>query len=258
MRKYRKTLGFIVLCAFFMVFIEHLQYLYQPGQANNTLEDYFVSATFDAVELFKKPAFVFVIDNLVVLVVYLLFFGNLLAKELEDAGVYRLIREKNRKNWYDCEMGKVLFFTVLYTVVYLLVLYGFCYYQSGGELSGREPRVLLWMILGTAQLLVFCTIVTNVLEVVFGQAFGFLGGMVFLGILVQLCLYQREIPLFVQVEWLRYVNPAYGMALYENGSAAVIIFCSLLYLLEDVLVLTIGRKIICRIDIYGHRREVDG
>jgi len=197
----------------------------------------------------SSKAFVLVLSNLLYLVLFNIFFGNIISEEFRFSSVYLFSRLKNRKVWFYKKASEMLMIASIYTLLFLGSNIFICMFCSIRKIEINDIKVFLVLFGLITMILAITTTLINLVSIRLGSTTAFITVYICVVILVFISLEHENIPFLGKYYYTRVFNPLSGVAL--NLSENLIAQCIILvyYLVLITLTFILGGNYINGIDI---------
>ena len=231
----------------------NLDLLLAPINKKLTVKSVFISSIFNEATIFKQKSLVLTFAYIVVVILFLLLYGNFFRDHFENTGIYVFLRNQNRFSWYKKYTIELLFYSMLYTFTYIFSVLMLSLYHTKGTINifllsaGLNAWLVFTMIIYTI------TLIENIISIRYGIMIGELIAILILALLVQLCLSQQDYVFFQKYEILRYINPINGMKLSILPTTTKKLEIIGIYMLELGIIWNVGYFIFKKTDILNKK-----
>lgn len=226
----KKKIGKISIVAFLLSFCINFYLLLGNHEEEISIQQLFLSATFDMKTILSHQSFILTMENMVGVVVFSLFFGMVLYQDFFGPGIYVLLRVENRANWFRTRMKELLVSAFFFSMSYFASILILCCLNAKTVPNMEIIELFLLMSLAYTMLMYQMIIVINFVAVKTQIAVGFFSGYLGLILLVQLCLKFEQIPVIGSYHWLSFWNPVNALSVYLVDSVGIKLAIMIYYL----------------------------
>lgn len=237
----------------FIALLTNLDLLLAPVNRGLTAKNVFICCIFNESTIFKEKSLVLTFLYVVMIVLFMLLYGNYFHDHLSNTGIYIYLRNRNRFYWYKRYTTRLLLYSVIYTFSYTFSVFMMSLYHAGEKIEGAFIYIALYVWFVLTVIVYIMTLIENIISIKYGNIIGEIVAVSILALLLQLCLRQQEYILFQKYEILRYVNPMNGMKLYTLSLSEWKAGIAVIYLLEIGIVWFLGLFILKITDILDRK-----
>lgn len=141
---------------------------------NYNIVDLFAHKVFGRMSFDNESTFILTMQNLIFVVVCNILFSEILAKHFRTGSVYVFSRIHSRSKWYTCKVIELLFYTTMFSTLYLLSTILICCYRSTATIQANQVIMLLLIFLFAGLFCGSTTLLVNLLTIKFGTTVSFL------------------------------------------------------------------------------------
>lgn len=233
------NLGVIVIAIFY-----NINLLFQNMSGLCDLNELFCQTIFDTYKIMENKMYLLAFDSIYIIILFHIFFGRYLEKEISQHGAYIFSRVDSRKKWFLKKSLSLMKFSSAYTFLYLFTTLIICMISThqiidSGSLSAF---FFLWFALNTITFL--STLFINYIAIFHTEQLAFISIYIIMVLLIFFNINLKNISWINSESLLHYINPMALMSLYTADSSAIkaIIIC--FYMIVCILsVLSMSNKI---------------
>lgn len=196
-----------------------------------------------------SKAFVLMLSNILYLVLFNIFFGNLISEDFRFSSVYLFSRLRNRKVWFYKRAFELLMISSVYALLFLVSNLMICTFCSTSKIELNEVKIFLVLFGLITMILAITTIIINLLAIKFGSTTAFIAVYISVIMLIFLSLKHESIPFLGKYYFVRLFNPLSGIVLnlFDNPIAQSIV--AFYYFILMVLTFILGGRFVDNVDI---------
>ncbi len=216
---------------------------------DNTVFGTFLSEIFGGSYDRNTSNFSLSVESLMQIVLFNLFFGMYLYKDLHQCSEYIFTREITRNQWFKKRCTQLFFYSTVYTFIYIS-LFGIASCLATSKPIDSESVLIIGM---TYIILCLFTYVTtfliNLVSIFKGSSIGFF--VIYIGIIffTHLAIIFEQIPVLGMFDALLYLNPMVHVIVSWDYSSASMWGGLLYYIVFSIIITLVGMKMINQIDI---------
>lgn len=207
------------------------------------------SRIFEQVTDDNSKAFLIMLSNILYLVLFNIFFGNMISEDFRFSSVYLFSRLKNRRVWFYKRAFELVMISSVYTVFFLGSNILVCMFCSTRNIEINDLKIFLILFGLITMILAITTIIINLISIRLGSTTAFITVYICVVMLIFLSTKHESIPLLGKYYYVRVFNPLSGIVLnlFDNQFAQCMVIFYYLVLLTLTFVL--GGKYVNNIDI---------
>lgn len=196
-----------------------------------------------------KKAFLLVLSNILYLVLFNIFFGNMISEDFRFSSVYLFSRLKNRRIWFYKRALELIMISSVYTVLFLGSNLLVCMFCSTREIEINDLRIFLILFGLITMILAITTIIINLISIRLGSTTAFIAVYICVVMLIFLSLKHESIPLIGKYYYVRALNPLSGIVLNLSDNPFAQYMVILYYLVLMILTFVLGGNYVNNVDI---------
>lgn len=245
-----------VFCIMPITIIYNLDMVLSQQRTTASLNDFFIFSTFDMQSILENKSLILTMFNVALIIVFNLFFGTTIYREFADNGVYLFTRIRDRKKWFFKKAMKIVFYSGIYSLLYLIVTLCLCMIHKGQLLSWSVVPIFVLMWFALSVVTILTTMIINFFSIFHGEQVGFIVGYSVFIVFIMLALNFDDIYILGSIYYLSFWNPVNVLSLYLLDNLWHQIFV-VLYNIGIVggLFIYIAKKI-NKMDIAIHSKEM--
>lgn len=219
-----------------LAFLINLELLLSNTTSNLSIEQLLIHLSFDLQSLKDKKSLVIAFNSLLTIILFNLFYGNYIYKDISVNGAYLFTRLKDKKKWIQKKLRTIITYSTIYSFFYITSIMIICIlHKKQITWSFSILEIYLIMCLAFNIIIILSTIYINFFSIYYGEHMGFFLGYIGFILLFELCLNFEKIPILGEYFYLSFLNPINLMSAYLiNGffiKVIVILYnCSLVYI----------------------------
>jgi len=234
--------------AIFLAVFNNLFYIFEKGYPGISLEKHFISSIFDVVKVTKSRSFTLGMQNLFVLIVFLFAMHDYISKDILQQGVYALVRLQKRRKWLFEKVCELAVMCAVYLGAYLIVVYELASYHTSRTWTLPHSTLVIKAWIALFMLLFVAVLFTVILDVTAGRNISCIIGVIVLGALIMIGMYQPY-KQFQHAIWKLAFNPACAMFVYTSAGRTVFAQMLLIYGAEIGVLFLIFARYLEHIDL---------
>lgn len=223
--------------------------LFQNTSAFCVLNDLFSQCIFDSKSIMEKKLLILAVDSIFVIVIFNLFFGMYIEKELSLNGVYIFSRIRNRSKWFYNKCMHLLMYSSLYTFLFVFMMLVICMISTRTWCDFATLNIFMYLWFALNFITFMSTLVINYMAIYYGEHVGFILVYMIMVVLMGLCLNFEKIPLISKNYSFFYINPMAAMSMYTLDSDKFKIGIVLYYIGISLLLIKYISVKISKLDI---------
>lgn len=212
----KKKIIILIVIAIFLALFNNLYYIFEKGYPGIPLESHFISSIFDVVKVTKTRSFTLGMQNLFVLIVFLFVMHDYISKDILQQGVYALVRLQKHGKWLFGKVCELAVMCGVYLGAYLIVVYELSSYHTSRTWTLPCSALVIKAWIALFMILFVSLLFTVILDVTAGRNISCIIGVIVLGALIMIGMYQPY-KQFQHAIWKLAVNPACAMFVYTSA-----------------------------------------
>lgn len=223
--------------------------LFYDASVYYDLNTLFCHSIFDTQSIMEEKMYVLAFDSIYIIILFHIFFGRFIEKEINSHGAYLFLRIRARDKWFTKKSIYLMVFSFLYIFMYLVVTLIICLISSKGILDGKTIQAFLFLSFSLTMLTFLSTLFINFIAIFYKEQLAFVFIYMILIFLVYFNIRLNSLSWFNSESILHYVNPVALMSLYSIESHIIPIVVIFFYLMLTAVIVFYMSKKISKMDI---------
>ncbi len=160
-----------------------------------------------------SKAFLLVLSNILYLVLFNIFFGNMISEDFRFNSVYLFSRLKDRRVWFYKRAFEIVMISSVYTVLFLGSNILVCMFCSTRKIEIYDLKIFLILFVLITMILAITTIIINLISIRLGSTTAFITVYICVVMLIFLSTKHESIPILGKYYYARVLNPLSGIVL---------------------------------------------
>ena len=219
----------------------------QPISEDNSFENVFYGMIFEDAYQKEDSTFSYTLFALAIPIIFSIFYGAYLYKDLHIKNIYKFVREKSRMKWYLKNLFRLVLITLTFCGIWLFIVYIISVVNTGAGINGYTLKNFFICYITISEYTFVTTLMVNIFSFFFGTAISFVIVYFIIGLLYYITVNFESITIFgtkVDISKINIVDNT--MLTWQDKIDFTCIIVNMVYIIICVAIIGV---IISKVDI---------